>query len=328
MAKEKRIFKEDFDVGEAISVPWSLPGGKNFLLRLVLCGTALILGVYAVFGRHFIESYAQLIKSSLLLQNSSSPGDKEEAMALLAQTGGFLSQMLLVLIFILLVMAALETALHKNGFHGRDEGAFPLRFAKDELRVLIAKLIVSVSVFGVYILGVMALSIFITILAVAGSSAGGLVALLAVLMFAGVIGFVAVLIRCAISWAPAAAMSVRDGRQYFYSGWAIVQGRSWPLFGSYLVVFLIGYIASYIVMIIGGYIAFGNVDFLTMMMANPDEIDAVFSQMGEAIKQPRVFVPLVIFTIIHTACIVLWYLHIYGVGHYVARLDAKENGRL
>jgi len=79
-------------------------------------------------------------------------------------------------------------------------------------------------------------------------------------------------------------------------------------------------------MIIGGVIAFGNMDFLSLFMSTSDDPAAIMAEMGEAIKTPRVMVPLVIFTILYALATVLWYVHVWGIGAYMTKLDAKETG--
>ncbi len=323
MSKENPVFKHNFELGEAIATPWNLPGGKNFLARIIGWGTGLILIVYALFGRKFISAYADFIIRSAELENSADPNDPEAAMELLSTMWTFMGSMLLLGLFAWLVMISIETAMHKNVFRGTDHGAFPLRFGKDEFRVLLAQLVIFICISAIYFIGTLAISILFAVMAATGN--GALAAIGGLLSFVGFIVFLVVLIRVAIGWAPAAALSVRDGKQRVFEGWAIVKGRNWPLFGTYLVTVITGYIAIYIIMIIGGFIAFGNMDFLTIMTAKSDDPAAVMAQMGDAISQPRVMVPLVIFTIIYMFAAVLWYVHLWGIATYMAKLDGQEN---
>ena len=323
MATEKPVFKHNFDLGEAIATPWNLPGGKNFLARIVGWGTGLILIVYALFGRKFISAYADFIIQSAELQNAADPNDPEAVMELVSGMWAFMGSMLLLGLFAWLVMISIETAMHKNVFRGTDHGAFPLRFGKDEFRVLLAQLVIFICVSAIYFIGIMAIIILSAVMVATGS--GALAVIGGLLSFVGFIVFLVVLIRVFIGWAPAAALSVRDEKQRVFEGWAIAKGRNWPLFGTYLVTVITGYIAIYVIMIIGGFIAFGNIEFLTLMTSTSDDPAAVMAQMGEAISQPRVMVPLVIFTIFYMLATVLWYVHLWGIATYMAKLDAREN---
>jgi len=323
MSKSNGAPKAAFDMGEAIAVPWTLPGGKNFLFRIVAWGTALMLCIYAIFGRSFITGYGEFLKTSLQMRGASNQADPEEALALLTQMGNLFPSAMIIMILLGLVLTSLETALHKNAFRGTDAGAFPFRFGADELRVLLAKIVVWIAVGGVYFLGVFAL---VFILAIFGKVLGGASVIMVLLTLILIVSYLALLLRCAMGWAPAAAMSVRDERIRLFEGWQAVKGRAWPVFWTYLIVYLIGYFSSYLFMAIGLYIAFGSIDFITVLSEDPNNLDAVFAQMGEAIKQPKTYIPLVIFTIFYAAILLMWYLHIYGVAHYVARLDARDKG--
>jgi len=64
MAKEKPVFEHKFDVGEAIGTPWNLPGGRNFLTRIVLWGTGIIL-VYLYNRDDFL--YCRRVPLNLLI---------------------------------------------------------------------------------------------------------------------------------------------------------------------------------------------------------------------------------------------------------------------
>jgi hypothetical protein len=326
MAKQKPVFNHAFDVGEAIAMPWNLPGGRNFLARIVLWGTGVLLLVYAVFGRKFISSYGDFIIQMSEMQADVEAGNPEAIMEMYSGLGAFMGPALLLGLIAWLVFISIETAMHKNVFHGIDHGAFPLRFGKDELRVLLAQLVIFICVMLVYVVGIFAITIIATMAAVAGANSSALGLIVGLHALAGFIAYVVILIRVAQGWAPAAAMSVRDNQQRIFEGWTIVKGRNWPLFGTYLVTFIIGYIAIYLVMIIGGYIAFGNMDFISLMLSTSDDPREMINQMSEAIKQPRVMIPLVIFTIFYALASVLWYIHIWGVGTYMALLDANEKG--
>ena len=54
--------------------------------------------------------------------------------------------------------------------------------------------------------------------------------------------------------------------------------------------------------------------------------EALFETMGEAIKTPRVMIPLVFFTILYFIASMLWYVHMWGIYNYIVQLDSKEKG--
>ena len=326
MAKEKPVFTHKFDIGDAMATPWNMPGGKNFLMRIVLWGTALMLLSYAIFGRKFISAYADFLIASTEMQNAGADAMGEATKEMMSQMGGLFASMALMSLFTWMVMISVETAMHKNVFRGTDHGAFPLRFGRDEVRVLLAQLVVFVIVFIVYMLFAFLLVFLVVVMAGMAGGSGAVGALVGIIAFVAVIAFFVLLVRLMQGWGPAAAMSVRDDKQRIFDGWPLVQGRNWPVFGTFLVVGLLGYILIYVIMIIGMFAAFGNMDFLTAMSGLDSDPEALFATMGEAVKTPRVMIPLVLFTILYMLAAMLWYLHIWGISNYIVQLDSKEKG--
>ena len=323
MAKQKPVFAQQFNTTEAMSVPFNMPGGRNFLLRLIGWGAALFLLVYAVFGRSIFGNYKEFLIASMELDQTNP--DPEAAIALMEQLGDMLWPALLLSLFAWVIMAAIETAMHKNVFRGTDHGVFPLRFGKDEMRVMIAQFVLALSMMGVYILVVIAVVIMATLTAALGAITPVLAVIGGLATFAGTIFLFGLLIYFCLSVAPAAAMSVRDEKQYLYEGRKITKGRGWPLFGTYLVVAVVGYIGIYIIMLLGAYLAFGDMQAIAALsgldVENPREL---FDRMGEMLNTPKVKITLVIFTIAYFVALMVWYLCFWGVANYAAQLDARE----
>lgn len=325
MAKKKPVFNHRFEAGEAMTVPFNLPGGRHFLLRLLGWGAALILAVYALFGRSFISGYKEFLIASMQLDQTNP--DPEATLALLPLMKDFMWPMILLTIFAWVVFVMIETAMHKNVFRGTDLGLVPLRFGRDEGRVMLAQFVIFLCVLGVYILVVVGVALLVAIAAVMGSASLVLGALGGLLAFIGAIYLLGFLIHVMIRWAPAAAMSVRDDRQYIFEGWHITKGRGWSLFGSYLVAAIVGYIIIYVIMGLGIYLAFGDMSALMVMSGLPvDDPRDVFEQLGERLKSPRVMFTLVVFTILYILAAVAWYMSMWGIGNYAAQLDAREKG--
>ena len=314
-----------FDFGHAISRPWRLPSGRNFLFRLVIWGAALILLVYALFGRTMISAYGEFLSVVFAVENQVEP-DAEAVAAMMGSMWNLLGAATAVGILSWLVAIAMETAMHKNAFRGADHGALPLRFGMDELKVLLVQLVVFVCVFGVYFLGIL---VFILLVGIAGAASGGSGAGAAFAAFLGLIAILALLVLMlvvAVRLAPAAAMTVRDGDIRIFEAWKLTKPYFWPMLGAYVVVGLIGYIVIYVVMIFTVVVAFGNADFVALMSGlSEDDPQAVFSAMGEQLKSPRVFIPLVIGTMIYGLTTLAWYLHLWGIGNYAVHVDQQAN---
>ena len=305
-----------YDFGQAITRPWHLPGGRSFLFRLVIWGAALILLVYAVFGRKMIGAYGEFLTLSFQIEDQSDPAAVSEMMNAM---WGMMGSAMFVGILAWLVAISIETAMHKNAFHGTDHGMLPLRFGQTELHVLLVQLVVFLVIGAVYLGGIFILFLLIGLGAAAGGGVAALMGLLALIgMFAWFVGLLLVAVRLA----PAASMTVRDGTIRIFEAWSMTKPHFWPMLGSYLVVGVIGYIIIYIIMIVVVVAAFGNADFISVMSGlSEDEPERVFSALGEQMKSPRVFIPLVIGTVIYGFATLLWYIHLWGVGNYASWID-------
>lgn len=325
MAKHKPVFSHKFDVGAAMSVPLNMPGGRNFFLRLLAWGLALILLTYAVLGRSFIGAYKEILISSIELDETNP--DPEAVMAMMGHLGAIITPMLLMTLVLWIVFVMIETAMHKNVFRGTDNGMLPLRFGKDEARVMLAQFVLALCMVGVYFLVIIGIVLIFTLVAVSSQISSVLAIVLGIAAIFGTVYLFGLLIHVCLRWAPAAAMSVRDDKQYIFEGWRITKGRGWPLFGSYLVTGIIGYIVIYTVMTLGVMLAFGNMEFMLALsglnVENPRE---VFDRMGDMLSSPRVKATLVFFTILYGVSVIVWYMCFWGIGNYAAQLDAKENG--
>ena len=53
-------YSERYDMQKSITRPWQAPGGKGFLIRVLLWGAALYLFVFFFFGRGLLEAYMDM----------------------------------------------------------------------------------------------------------------------------------------------------------------------------------------------------------------------------------------------------------------------------
>lgn len=313
-----------FDVGAAITQPFKLPGGRNFLIRLVLWSTALLLLVYFIFGRQFIGAYIEMFQNMAALEGTNS----EDPAAVMEAMGPMMSIMgtaFLLWIFSWALMISTETAMHKNIFRGTDHGVFPLRFGRDELRVLLAQFVVGLISYGVMMVGYFVFAI-LAVLAAAGAqgggaAVGGIAALFAFFAFIAMMGGA---LLAVIKLGPAAALSVRDGDIRTIEGWKATYKRFWPMLGSYLIVGVAGYIAMIILMTLMMFLIFAGISDVSGLQDLSD--DQALAAFLEAMKKPGVIIPLVIGLMLYVAFTILWYLCFWGIPNYAAQLDAQERG--
>ena len=313
---------QKFDVTDAMTVPWNMPGGKNFLIRALLWGAGLLLLVYFIFGRAFITAYVGFFQTLLTL-DADGASDEAAALAAFDGMGSLYGSAILLSIAAWFVMVMLETAMHKNIFRGTDKGIVPLRFGLDEVKVMLAQFVIFICVMAVYIGGLIVLSIITAILGSTGGS-GGAAALVVIFMVIGFVALIGLLISLIIRWAPAAAMSVRDDKQRIFDGWGVTKGFSWPLFGAYALVCIGGYVLIMILMSVGMMLLFSGVDMTALLLAAESNDMPDWSSVTAHFEKTSVKVTMAIFLIAYAVFTLLWYMHIWGIGNYVAQLDAKN----
>lgn len=312
-----------FNIGSAITVPLNMPGGRNFLTRLLLWGSALLLFSYFFFGRSIVSAYVSMFQKVIELEASGNedPAVIVEAIAPLFSAMGSL---FLLSIIAWVIMACIETAMHKNIFRGTDHGVIPLRLGKDELRVMLAQFVVYLICMGVYFAAYFALIFIVLLGAGLAQAAGGIGAALAgIIGILGIFGFFGAILYALARLAPAAAMSVRDNDIRTVEGWKLTKGRIGPVIGSYIIVFIVGYVCLMIISTIGFGLIFASGDLGSLFgelggSSNPEEI---WTKIGAAFKTPRVMIPLVITLMLTTVFMLVWYMCYWGVANYIVQMD-------
>lgn len=308
-----------FDIGAALSTVFRMPGGRNFLIRLLLWGTAAITVIYALFGTKFFGAYGNFI-ISMSEMNAATPTPDQTA-AMISQMMSLYGAMAIVGVLSWLAFIAVETAIHKNVFRATDHGAFPLRFGADELRVAVTQFVVGLCVLLVYVGCIILVAVVGGVLAAINSTIGGIFIGLAI------IAAICALALVAVRWAPGAALAVRDGNFRIFGGWPATKGRFWWLFLTYLIIFIGGGVVIYIIMTVGGLVSFSGLDFTALLAGADDNAAETMAMMGEQIKSPRVMIPLVISVIIYAIATVLMNMMVWGVANYAAQLDGHDKDR-
>ncbi len=310
-------YSERFDTQASIIRPWVLPGGRHFLIRILLWGCVFILLSYAVMGRAVLEAYADLMREMVIFNElDENELTEAQALSLLSGLSGFVKVLLPLAVFAWLVNVSVETAMHKNKFHGVDKGLFPLRFGRDELQVLVTQFIVFLAAIAVYIAG----NFIIIAFAAIGSQIGGAIALLiAILTFFAMMAALIASALIFIRLSPAAAYGIQHGRLVSFEMWKKTKGYGWNIFGSYLIVLLCGYVIISIISYIGLFAIFGNSGLPSLMFGNvPTNLDEVFLPLAQMFDKTSVKVSLGFFIIIYTAGQLFYGLHLWGVGNYTA----------
>lgn len=309
-------YSERFDTQKSIIRPWQAPGGKGFLLRILLWGAALYLFVFFFFGRGVLESYMEMFRGLAALEAAGETDAEAEALAMFSSLGKLYGSLFLVGIGGWFVAVSVETALHKNIFRGEDRGIFPLWFGRDEGRVMLTQFVLFLSCIAIYFAMIIGVFIFGALVSITGSVGAVIFGLL---MFAAFIAGIAALIKLTIRLAPAAAYGVKHNRLVIFEMWKKSKGYGWSIFGSYIITFICGYVLTSGLIYVGMFIVFGDLAASDLLIGDvPEDPDALFSQIAETFNKTSVKVSLGVFMIVYMALSLLWYLHMWGVGNYAA----------
>lgn len=210
-----------------------------FLVGALVIYAAFVGGLFAVTGLNPFEMQA------VAMQAETDPGALQQQFGSPSVIAG-VTLLYLAFIFVICVwFAAYEAACLRWMIRGEQKGPFGFSLDGDTWRV-----------YGTYwawlifcILGFIALMIILGVLGgVLGMLLGqsgatsGAMAGLAVLPFIGIL----VPIYFATRFAPAAAVSVAEGRFKFFDAWPATKGRFWALFGAFLLLWVL-----YIIVAIG-----------------------------------------------------------------------------
>ncbi len=313
----------NYDMGDALKHWLVASTSSNFLKRVALWTSVLFLLVYAIFGRGFFAGYGEFLQSMYEMQ--SAPDDVETAKAVFREMGAWFKSMIFVTLTGWAVFASAETAFHKNTLHKIDHGAFPLRFGKTELHVMIAQLAVYLSALGTYIGAALFMVLAIAIGALIASFSkilGGIFMVVFVLLgaFAMIAGMFVVMVRLS----PASAMTVRDDKLRIFDAWKVSKPHFWPMFGSYLVIGIIGYVVIYVVMLTFMFMVFGDLAVFNVIMGLSHESpNEVFGAIKGTLKTPRVMSLLIIGSISYLLVTVTWYMALWGIPNMAVMLDSE-----
>ena len=319
-----------FNISTAISQPFKLPGGPRFLIKLLLWTAGLFLLVYSVFGTQFVSAYIEMFRNILELENSGAMQDEAAAMgAIMGPMMSIMGLATLIWFLSIFIVVSAETAFHKNIFRGTDHKIFPLRFGKDELRVLVARLVVGIICYAAMMAGYFIFIMLVVVAGVSAQAAGGLAVIFGILGFLALFATFGAALLILVRLSPAAALSVRNDDIRTVEGWKITKNKFWPMIASYLIVGVAGYIIMSAFSMLGFFAMFADGSFFVLMSEIDETSDPaeVFRKFGDMFRRPTVFIPLMIIGALYTIGTVLWYMCFWGIPNYAAQLDALEKGQ-
>jgi len=279
-----------------------------------------------------VSGFVEYIQVIISLEESGggepSPADISKMTGVLFR---WMGSIFLMSILSWIIIVSVETAFHKNTLHGIDHGAFPLRFGVPELRVMLAQFVVYMIVNGVYMAAYFAFIIILLIFVGIGSVLSPTLGAILGTVF-GIIGLIAMLgvvLFALARLAPAAALSVRDNEIRLLEGWKLTKTMYWPMIGSYMILWLIGYTVIMVIFLIFAFVAFSDPalydGFANISENNPEAFSDAISQL---LSNPRVYIPLIFGTMITSLMTFILYTATWGVANHAVALDTKKQENL
>ncbi len=305
---------EAFDFSAAITQLFRTQDGKFFAKRLWFWASAAYAFVMLVTFPFIVKYYPDLLEVNWHNMKAMMDGSTPDNTALLAILAKLFPSYLFLIISMLTIGAAVETALHRKVLFDQEESGMPLRFGIVQFRVLLAQIAVWVIWFLAYTIGVILLALFVGILAAVTPILGGIIGVL------GFIAFMCLLVFLPISLSPAAALTVNNNRLQVMGARKVSKGVFWNLFGAYLVVIIGGYILIYVVMTIGVIVVTGDAAFLEALSGMGAENPKIaFEAAAQRFKNPLVMLVGIIFIFAYAGAYAAYTLSISGISSYTVK---------
>lgn len=312
-----------FDFTRAISQLFTQAGGLNFTIRLVLWSSVFFAVLLGIFANTLMDFFSTMIQVSWDAKHGVQ--GVSDVVAVYKNMLQYVPAFLLFYLGLWAVYASAETALHKRIFKNVDHGFIPLRFGRDEMRVMYIQFMVMLMMFGVMVSGFI---IFFLMLSIAMSLSGALSAILMVIGFVAYIGGFVYSVYFAIRMAPGAALSIYSGQTRITGGWAITRKRTLSLFGTYVFIYILGYVVVSIVQAILFSMVFAENYMLVIMGLSETSPEVFLATASEALKQPGTMVGLILGGVLYIIVSMTWWLSMAGAGNFAVQWwdgDRDEN---
>ena len=326
------IQREPFRFGQAIFKPFlSGPASLGFIVKSMLLYAIALTFMLMLFGKLLVGPMEDYVKIMIEMENTT---NEEESMELMMKMFSSMGKMILPYFIITLgtwtVWASIEAALHRRVLLNEYGGLFPFRFKGDELRVMLAHLILYFTYQGlymvVYIAGIIAVAVVALLANFTGSIGaviGGIIA--TALVIAGFGFMVWVLVRLA----PTAALSVYRKNFAIGEAWPVVKGRIWPSVGAYAFHYIIGMIVLYAVLGVLFWLFLGSaiIDIFAGLGGDDTKPAELWQNFKDTFSQSSVKTGLIAITFISGMLFALWMLLIAGIMSHVTSLYLKDQDK-
>ena len=313
----------NFDFGAAITQLFAQPGGRDFAIRLVLWMAVFMTIGFAIMAKTMMGFMGDSFQASWAIKQN--PNDAEAVLQIYSGMVQYLPGYLLAMVIMWCVYASAETALHKRIFHGVDHGFIPLRFGRDELRVMGIQFVVYLMVTGVMLAGMLIALILVALAGTTGQLTVILAFLFGAMAFIVYIGTFVYMAYFSVRMAPSAALSIATDETRFKGGWAITKKRTGSLFLAYLFLFIAGYIVISIIQMTMFSFVFSENYMMVVMGLSEESPEVLFKAAAEKIKNPGTMISLIIGGLIYILVTCIWWLSLVGVGDYAVQWWQKDN---
>lgn len=231
-------------------------------------------------------------------------------------------------IVVYLLLAAYEAACLRWMIRGETKGLFGLALDGDTWRVYFTYWVWFFLAIAVYIVTTIVVVGAVAGVAMsgAGQSAQGDPAALASMglgFFAACLAIFILLVYFAVRFSPAAATSIAKRRFAFFDAWTVTKGRFWALFGAFVLLWLMCFVA---ILIFYGAILFTvGAPFFSQMATSgsaPSE-----QEIMAMVSSPTVWAPLLVLYLLMVVGGFVFYVSLFGINARAAQA-ALEEGKI
>ena len=170
--------------------------------------------------------------------------------AVFAALGEYLAAMAPFMLAGIALSVLLETAWLRLFMRGEGNPVFPFRLGGEEGMYLLTLIVLIVLGFVIYLAGAVLLGVIVFAFALGGE------ALAAIGLVLGMIALLAILLVYLVRVSPALALSVQRRSLALGAAWGGTKAMFWPLFGSFLLAFIIAMVFSMVAMIVFLFLPF------------------------------------------------------------------------
>lgn len=255
----------------ATIVVWAVAA---LLMSLVSAGLMLSMGG---------EAMNQMM--SLALNPQAIEANPQAMAALYAQLAPLYGAFMLVSI---VYYAVLLPAAYRAVLRPKESALGYLRFGADEGRQLVVNIVLSLVLFGVYLGGGILMMLIVAITAFAGGAGAAIGTLL------GLVALLALWFYVAVRLSLAGPQTLAERRIRLFGSWALTKGKFWPLFGGYVVAFLL----ALVVTILGAIVVFAASAVIGGGMQGLSAVSKPDMSSASAYFQPLMIVYLVLMSVV------------------------------